>query len=89
MEIALFVGIVLAGLLAGSELTSWAMVHPTLWKLDHRPQVRAEKLMYRRFATVDPFLMTGAVIAAFVAAGTQPAYRPRQLGLCPGRRSPP
>jgi hypothetical protein len=70
VEIALFVAIVLAGLLAGSELTSWAMVHPTLWKLDHASQVRAEKLMYRRFATVDPFLMTGAVIAAFVAAGT-------------------
>lgn len=60
----------LAGLLAGSELTSWAIVHPTLWKLDYEAQVRAEKLMYRRFASVDPFLMTGAVIAAFVAAGT-------------------
>lgn len=70
MQIAEFVAVVLAGLLAGSELTSWAIVHPTLWKLDYEAQVRAEKLMYRRFASVDPFLMTGAVIAAFVAAGT-------------------
>jgi hypothetical protein len=41
---------------------------PGLWKVDHREQVRAEKLMYRRFASVDPFLMTGTVIACFVAA---------------------
>lgn len=58
----------LGGLLAGSELTSWGIVHPTLWKLEHREQVNAEKLMYRRFATVDPFLMTAAIVACFVAA---------------------
>jgi hypothetical protein len=63
------VAVVLAGLLAGSELTSRLIVHPTLWKLDHHEQVRAEKLMYRRFASIDPFLMTGTVIACFVAAG--------------------
>ncbi len=69
MDAALFVALVLAGLLAGSELTSWGMVHPTLWKLDHAAQVRAEKLIYRRFASVDPFLMTATVVACFVAAG--------------------
>jgi hypothetical protein len=68
MDVASFVAVLLAGLLAGSELTSWGMVHPTLWKLEHRAQVRAEKLIYRRFATVDPFLMTATVIACFVAA---------------------
>ena len=66
---AAFVAVVLAGLLAGSELTSWGIVHPTLWQLDHREQVRAEKLMYRRFASVDPFLMTATIVACFVAAG--------------------
>jgi hypothetical protein len=30
--------------LTGSELTSWGIVHPTLWKLEQREQVRAEKL---------------------------------------------
>jgi Domain of unknown function (DUF1772) len=69
MDVAAFIAILLAGLLAGSELTSWGMVHPTLWKLDHPAQVRAEKLTYRRFAAVDPFLMTATVIACFVAAG--------------------
>ncbi len=70
MEAAPFVAVLLAGLLAGSELTSWGIVHPALWKLDHREQVRAERLMYRRFASVDPFLMTATIIACFVAAGT-------------------
>ena len=69
MDTASFIALLLAGLLAGSELTSWGIVHPTLWKLDHAAQVRAEKLMYGRFARIDPFLMTATVIACFVAAG--------------------
>jgi hypothetical protein len=59
----------IAVVLAGSELTSRTIVHPTLWKLDHHAQVRAEKLIYRRFASIDPFLMTFTVIACLVAAG--------------------
>jgi hypothetical protein len=69
MDVRSLIAVLLAGLLAGSELTSWGIVHPTLWKLDHQAQVRAEKLMYGRFARVDPFLMTATVIACFVAAG--------------------
>ncbi len=48
MDVRSLIAVLLAGVLAGSELTSWGIVHPTLWKLDHRAQVRAEKLMYRR-----------------------------------------
>ncbi len=59
--------VLLSGLLTGSELTSWGIVHPTLWKLEHREQVRAEKLVYRRFATVDPFLQTATIAACFAA----------------------
>lgn len=69
MDAASFAAVVLAGLLAGSELTSWGIVHPTLWKLEHAEQVRAEKLMYARFAKIDPFLMTATIVACFVAAG--------------------
>ncbi len=68
MDARSFVAVLLAGVLAGSELTSWGIVHPTLWKLAHREQVRAEKLMYRRFASVDPFLMTATVVACLLAA---------------------
>lgn len=70
MDVPSLIAVLLAGLLAGSELTSWGIVHPTLWKLDHRAQVRAEKLTYRRFASIDPFLMTATVVACFVTAGT-------------------
>lgn len=41
-------------LLAGSELTSRLVVHPALWRLPYDAQVKAEKLMYRRFASIDP-----------------------------------
>lgn len=58
----------LSGLLTGSELTSWGIVHPTLWRLEHPEQVRAEKLVYRRFGTVDPFLQTGTIAACFATA---------------------
>ena len=63
-----FIAVLLAGILTGSELTSWGIVHPTLWKLDHSEQVRAEKLMYRRFASIDPFVMTATIVACFLAA---------------------
>lgn len=53
--------------MTGSELTSWGIVHPTLWKLEHRDQVRAEKLIYRRFGTVDPFLQSATIAACFLA----------------------
>ena len=69
MDVRSFIAVLLAGVLTGSELTSWGIVHPTLWKLDHQAQVRAEKLMYRRFASIDPFLMTATVVACFLAAG--------------------
>ncbi len=42
MDAASLIAVMLAGLLTGSELTSRAIVHPTLWKLEHREQVRAE-----------------------------------------------
>ena len=68
MDACSLIAVLPAGLLTRSELTSWGIVHPTLWKLGHREQVRAEKLMYRRFASVDPFLMTATIVACFVAA---------------------
>ena len=63
-----YASLVLAGPLAGSELTSRLIVHPALWRLPHDAQVMAEKLIYRRFGSVDPFLMTATVIVCFVTA---------------------
>jgi hypothetical protein len=70
MNIPGFIAVLTAGLLTGSELTSRTVVHPTLWKLDHDAQVQAEKLIYRRFASIDPFLMTATVVVCFVASGS-------------------
>lgn len=80
-----FSAVLLARVLTGSELTSWGMTHPTLWKLEHAEQVRAEKLFYKRFASVDPFLMTATTADAAPPLGS-PAQRPgaaRQRRLCP------
>ena len=71
MQVVRYASLVLAGLLAGSELTSRLIVHPTLWRLPHDAQVKAEKLMYRRFASIDPFLMTATVVACFAAAADE------------------
>ena len=68
MKLRARVAVFLSGLLTGSELTSWGIVHPTLWKLEHPEQVRAERLVYRRFGTVDPFLQTATLAACFAAA---------------------
>ena len=43
-----YASLVLAGVLAGSELTSRLIVHPALWRLPHAAQVKAEKAMYGR-----------------------------------------
>ncbi len=66
-----FAALVLAGLLAGSELTSRLIVHPALWRLPHDVQVKAERSVYRRFGSIDPFLMTATVIACFATAAAE------------------
>lgn len=71
MEGLRFGSLVLAGLLAGSELTSRVIVHPALWRLPHDAQVKAEKLLYRRFGSLDPFLMTATVAVCFAAAAAE------------------
>ncbi len=71
MDALRYASLVLAGLLAGSELTSRLIVHPALWRLPHDAQVKAEKAMYRRFASIDPFLMSATVITSFAAAASE------------------
>lgn len=68
MDARSFTAVVLSGVLTGGELTSRLVVHPTLWKLDHAQQVHAEKLIYKRFGSIEPFLMTATTAACFVAA---------------------
>jgi len=71
VDVLRYIALLLAGLLTGSELTSRPVVHPVLWRLPHDAQVKAEKLMYRRFGSIDPFLMTATVIACFAPAAAE------------------
>jgi hypothetical protein len=71
VDVLRYIALLLAGLLTGSELTSRLVVHPVLWRLPYDAQVKAEKLMYRRFGSIDPFLMTATVIACFAAAAAE------------------
>ncbi len=71
MDALRYAALILAGLLAGSELTSRLIVHPALWRLPYDAQVKAEKQIYRRFASVDPLLMTATVIVCFAAAAAE------------------
>jgi uncharacterized membrane protein len=71
VEALRYASLLLAGLLAGSELTSRLIVHPALWRLPHEAQVKAEKLIYRRFGSIDPFLMTATVVVCFAAAANE------------------
>lgn len=66
-----YAALLLAGCLTGSELTSRLIVHPALWRLPHDAQVKAEKLIYRRFGSIDPFLMTATVVVCYAAAAAQ------------------
>ncbi len=75
-----FGAVMLAGVLTGSELTSWGVVHPILWKLEYPAQVRAERLVYKRFGSIDPFLMSATTGACFAAASGRRG-RSARLGL--------
>jgi hypothetical protein len=66
-----YASLVLAGVLAGSELTSRVIVHPALWRLPHDAEVKVEKLIDRRLGSIDPFLMTATVIACSAAAADE------------------
>ena len=66
----LFASTAVAGSLAGSELASWAVVHPAMWRLEHLEQVHAEKALYRRFGALQAPQMAAALALTGTAAAT-------------------
>src|SRR5918998_2214065 len=52
LEVARFVNLVLAGLLAGNELGTKAAVHPVLERLGTPERIRAEQEVTRRYAAL-------------------------------------
>src|SRR5215210_802222 len=62
LEVARFVNLVLAGLLAGNEFGTKVAVHPALERLDPPERVRAEQEVTRRFAAIMPFWMSSVIV---------------------------
>jgi len=62
------VNLLLAGMLAGNELGTWAAVHPALEELSPPERLRAEQALTRRFGAVMPAWMGSALASCFTAA---------------------
>lgn len=77
------VNLVLAGLLAGNELGTWAALHPALAELNMPERIRAEQEVTRRYAAIMPFWMSSAVVsclAALALSRGKPGFLPILLG---------
>ncbi|MBV9817293.1 MAG: DUF1772 domain-containing protein [Solirubrobacterales bacterium] len=74
MPTLLYASTALAGSLAGTELASWAVVHPAIARLEHLEQVHAEKALYRRFGQIQAPQMAATVTLSAITAAT--AQRP-------------
>ena len=60
--------LLLAGMLAGNELGTWAAVHPALEELSPPERLRAEQALTRRFGAIMPAWMGSALASCFAAA---------------------
>ena len=63
-----FVNLLLAGMLAGNELGTWAAAHPALGRLSPPERLRAEQELTRRYAAIMPAWMGSALASCFVSA---------------------
>jgi Domain of unknown function (DUF1772) len=83
LEVARFVNLVLAGLLAGNELGTKVAIHPSLERLGTRERLRAEQEVTRRYATIMPFWMSSVIVSCLpvlaLSRGTS-ALRPALAG---------
>jgi uncharacterized membrane protein len=62
-----FANVVLAGMLAGNEFSTWVAVHPSLAKLGPAERIRAEQELTRRFSAIMPLWMGSTVVSCFLA----------------------
>lgn len=68
VEIILFVGVLLSGLLAGNEVATLIAFHPALRRIPLRSQVEAEQALTQRLGAIMPVYMTAALLAAIASA---------------------
>lgn len=85
-RIVRFMNLMAAGLLAGNEVGTWAVVHPAMEDLSPPERVRAEQALTRRFGAIMPFWMAAAVLSCLpnvVLSAGKPGFRPTLIGaLC-------
>ena len=55
LKVTRFVNLILAGLLAGNEFGTWAVVHRALWTMPTPEHIRAEQALTRRFGSIMRF----------------------------------
>jgi hypothetical protein len=63
LDIARFVNLVLAGLLAGNEFGTKVALHPSLERLSTPERIRAEQEVTRRYAAIMPFWMSSVILS--------------------------
>ena len=61
--------VLVAGVLTGNELGTWAVVHPAVQRLPLPEERAAEQSITRRYGTFMPTLMIATIALAFAASG--------------------
>ena len=69
---AFFANLLLAGLLVGNELGTWAVIHPALNTLPFEANLRPEQAIVRRYGRFMPALMVLAIASGFVVLSLRP-----------------
>ena len=69
-DVLQLVNLVLAGVLTGNELGTWAVVHPAIQRLPFAHEVRAEQEVTRRYGAFMPWLMMLTLLSGLAALAT-------------------
>lgn len=76
-RIARFVNLLLASILVGNEVGTWAVIHPALHTLPTPAHVQAEQELVRRYGALMPPLMVSVVLSCLpvlaLSRGREPA----------------
>lgn len=69
LKVARFTNLTLASLLAGNEVGTWAIVHPSLHTLPLPAHIQAEQEITRRYGAAMPVLMPSVILSCIPVLG--------------------
>lgn len=80
LRIARFINLMLAGLLTGNEVGTWAVIHPALHTLPVSAHIQSEQELVRRFRAIMPIVMSAVIfshlpVLALMRDRRSPAFR--------------